>query len=590
MKVEQQSLETGQERGGGRLCGTMSKNAVYPEIGLKLEKTRAPKLSGPLDGNLVTDSRRNSQAPEHRTPQFPLPADGDEQMNYESKMLSELESAKVASQQLRQRITISTTVLGGACMLASLGLNLTAMLLTTSTINQRPLFGLSEPYFSISFFFAAIMSLNIMPNDTVLVRLVSWLIGNLCVAFGLFFFWIAWDFWIIQRAVLRQPGNNDHECGENMPNGGCVAIAGLNIINGFSCIIVGFAIRRNVQTHRKSLFKESLFKESTENQYAIPTRAALARFWMCFRLFSLSFGIYNIAFAVICGILGEKGAPFFTRDVLVVRLLDGAVEILVFFFFSKRYRTHAIVFLSSINSMGEVKSAACLSALLGGIDPKVGLKQAKDAFRCIAFSKLHDHDFVSNANSGNANSLFDKTSPAKLGDCDVFLSHSWSDDGLKKYGALKTWAKEFTKREGRDPYLWLDKACINQNNISSQLLFLPIFLSGCKRLLIIAGRTYTERLWCLIEVFTFLKMGGTLDRVTILHIEMSEMEASIMFRDIDIVRSKCFLESDKQKLLGIVEYGFGNANLFNEVIRDMFKSRHKTVFQIKLERDGSTYG
>ena len=40
-----------------------------------------------------------------------------------------------------------------------------------------------------------------------------------------------------------------------------------------------------------------------------------------------------------------------------------------------------------------------------------------------------------------------------------------------------------------------DKACIDQNNIDQALACLPIFLAGCKTLLITAGPTYCTRLW-----------------------------------------------------------------------------------------------
>ena len=46
-----------------------------------------------------------------------------------------------------------------------------------------------------------------------------------------------------------------------------------------------------------------------------------------------------------------------------------------------------------------------------------------------------------------------------LGECDAFMSHSWSDDGKLKYAILREWGDEFEKREGRSPTIWLDKVC-----------------------------------------------------------------------------------------------------------------------------------
>ena len=97
--------------------------------------------------------------------------------------------------------------------------------------------------------------------------------------------------------------------------------------------------------------------------------------------------------------------------------------------------------------------------------------------------------------------LYAKTVAAALGEVDAFASHSWSDEGGAKFDALHEWAKEL-RRGGRrsepdaDVLIWLDKACINQSSdIDTALAGLPVFLAGCKQLLVLAGPTYTSRLW-----------------------------------------------------------------------------------------------
>ena len=92
---------------------------------------------------------------------------------------------------------------------------------------------------------------------------------------------------------------------------------------------------------------------------------------------------------------------------------------------------------------------------------------------------------------------------------------------MEKYAVLAGWARAFEKEHGRTPTLWLDKACIDQGNIDASLSGLPVFLSGCKRLLVLAGPTYAQRLWCCMEVFVFLQMGGTPERITVLPFGMS---------------------------------------------------------------------
>ena len=65
--------------------------------------------------------------------------------------------------------------------------------------------------------------------------------------------------------------------------------------------------------------------------------------------------------------------------------------------------------------------------------------------------------------------------------------------------------ERFKEKHGREPTVWLDKACLNQANIEESLALLPCYLAGCNQLLIIAGQTYTQRLWCVMEIFTFAR-------------------------------------------------------------------------------------
>ena len=50
------------------------------------------------------------------------------------------------------------------------------------------------------------------------------------------------------------------------------------------------------------------------------------------------------------------------------------------------------------------------------------------------------------------------------------------------------------------------------------LAALPVFLSGCQELLVLLGPTYSSRLWCCVELFTFLKMGGQHERIRVFEV------------------------------------------------------------------------
>ena len=148
------------------------------------------------------------------------------------------------------------------------------------------------------------------------------------------------------------------------------------------------------------------------------------------------------------------------------------------------------------------RAALCV-AQVGGISAQDARNKAQRAFRGIPFASLCYGDFTTNKTTGTARNLRDLTDRRNLGEVDVFLSHSWHDPADAKWKALDAWATQFEKKEGRSPIVWLDKACIDQGNINDSLACLPIFLAGCRNLLVVAGPSYVERLWCVVRLACF---------------------------------------------------------------------------------------
>ena len=59
--------------------------------------------------------------------------------------------------------------------------------------------------------------------------------------------------------------------------------------------------------------------------------------------------------------------------------------------------------------------------------------------------------------------------------------------------------------------LWVDKLCIHQTDLdlkSKQIAALPVFVAHASRMLILWDETYFERLWCNLELATFVHNGG----------------------------------------------------------------------------------
>merc|ERR1712228_655230 len=108
----------------------------------------------------------------------------------------------------------------------------------------------------------------------------------------------------------------------------------------------------------------------------------------------------------------------------------------------------------------------------------------------------------------------------------------------------------------------MGKCCIDQNNIQWDLRCLPIFLSGCKRMVVFCGPTYLSRLWCIVELFTFVHMGHSTDKIDFVLVqregsEQEDAETIVQcFEDFDAEECCCTLESDKERIFSIIHAAF----------------------------------
>ena len=129
----------------------------------------------------------------------------------------------------------------------------------------------------------------------------------------------------------------------------------------------------------------------------------------------------------------------------------------------------------------------------------------------------------------------------------------------------------------------------------------------------------STRLWCVVELFCFLKNGGDIDRVTVLPVVEASNEADEAAADATralrielgrfrVERARCSQERDTQKLLGCIvraptahhpeprprapcysdapppvawqEAGFGKYESFNQVVRRIFSGRSSSAFAL----------
>ena len=82
-----------------------------------------------------------------------------------------------------------------------------------------------------------------------------------------------------------------------------------------------------------------------------------------------------------------------------------------------------------------------------------------------------------------------------------------------------------------------------------------------------------------MELFTFLRSGGTMERISIrLLSEDKTADLQQMLLSFDGGRAECFLPSDRERLVAVIEAGFGYMAPFNLAMRKIFSARMGELF------------
>merc|ERR1719296_25648 len=138
---------------------------------------------------------------------------------------------------------------------------------------------------------------------------------------------------------------------------------------------------------------------------------------------------------------------------------------------------------------------------------------------------------------------------------------------------MQAWRSTFVANHGREPRVWLDKCCIDQSRIDVDLRCLPVFLMGCSRLVLLVGPTYLSRLWCILEMFTYVHMGGRTEDIEVIWVlreghEDDDIHAvNDAFGAFDASASECSCVEERERLLGIIQMAYGSMDEFNVTIK-----------------------
>lgn len=222
-----------------------------------------------------------------------------------------------------------------------------------------------------------------------------------------------------------------------------------------------------------------------------------------------------------------------------------------------------------------MNTAAAISALLGKHQPEEVRELALRTFRCISLDKVDEDAMKTNQPDPK---LVELTSVAELGEVDAFISHSWSDEHAEKWAALQLWRRQFKALRHREPRVWIDKYCIDQQQMEDSLASLPLFLASCNKLLVLLGTSYLSRMWCVIELFTFVAIGRQPEDIEILLLgtltagdgevnELKELQKRVKsIKTFNVKNANCVRGEDADRLRGVIEVSFPSLNDFNQQV------------------------
>ncbi|KAJ1638280.1 hypothetical protein T492DRAFT_944734 [Pavlovales sp. CCMP2436] len=212
-----------------------------------------------------------------------------------------------------------------------------------------------------------------------------------------------------------------------------------------------------------------------------------------------------------------------------------------------------------------------VAALIGNVDPQDAIAEGRRRLRAISCALLEADVFTDAAPSERWTC---KAVHAELDSIDAFVSHSWHDDPAAKWVALQEWRAEFVERNRREPLVWIDRCCILVSE--GDLRSLPIFLSGCRKLLIIAGPTFLNRLWYVVELFVFEQMHPfdfrTASNATLSsHVELRPLPGCDLagFERFSVADAVCCVPDDGDRLRACIEISCGSIEDFNARTRQL---------------------
>lgn len=265
-------------------------------------------------------------------------------------------------------------------------------------------------------------------------------------------------------------------------------------------------------------------------------------------------------------------AVFITQDVLVVGVqicYSAWALFLSMFTLSSRAQTRVAALVAGVGS--EARKAATVGALLAGHAPDSVLDAGLRTLRAIPFPALESDVFAS---PEHGRRLVAASVPVRLGEVDVFCSHSWRDSPSERWDALTEWCTAFRRRTGRDAMVWLDVVCLDSATATA-ITCLPVYIMASTSLLMLQGPNFLQRLWCIAEVWVAICLGFSADRLHLRRLpSLPAPAATDAVRAVDVRHATCAVPEDGPRLLEVMNAFPGGLVAFNA---DLSQRLHRAL-------------
>merc|ERR1712187_770755 len=110
-------------------------------------------------------------------------------------------------------------------------------------------------------------------------------------------------------------------------------------------------------------------------------------------------------------------------------------------------------------------------------------------------------------------------------------------------------------------------------------------------MVVFCGRTYLSRLWCIVELFTYVHMGGSICSIEFEPVlrrghENEDLRSiAATFEAFDAQQCTCFLTEDKDRMLDIICSAYGDLRDFNKAVREIFRYAKRPEAQASSDSD-----